>query len=156
MGNTVLTATFTNFSATTWNRDQMGWSLEEGASGITQQPPTQLMAGSGGGTLQYQQDVLGAVAAGDAGIWCCWNNGVVRFGVKLWAPKQAFDIGDRPYWYHMNDTKPGGSKDNINWVKLSDPSEQYVWPSGIGYQINASPVSEHYTLDISILIQDSL
>lgn len=153
MGNTVLTATFTNISTAVWHRDVMNWQLEAGASNITQQPPEQLTAGAGAGTLQYVQDMMGSIAAGDAGIWCCWNDGKVRFGVKLWAPKQAFDMGDRPYWYHMNDNNPNGPSDSINWVKVSDPSAQYQWTSGIGYKITASPNSQHYELTLDIMIQ---
>jgi hypothetical protein len=152
MSNTVLTATFINYSAIAWARDIMGWVTEAGVSGISQQPPATLQAYAGEGVLQYNQDMLGVIADGAAGIWCCWNNGSQRFGVKLWAPLQVAGMGDRPYWYVMNDTNLDNS--NINWVQISDPSDNYTWPSSLGFKIYASPVSDHSNLSVSVSIQN--
>jgi hypothetical protein len=152
MSNTVLTATFINYSSKTWNRDTMGWVTQAGVAGISQQPPTQLQAYAGEGILKYEQDLAGSIADGDAGIWCCWNDGSQRFGVKLWAPFQMLSMGDRPYWYHMNDSSLGNS--NINWVELSDPSDNYTWPSSLGFKITATPASTHGSLSVTVTIQD--
>ncbi|WP_434417450.1 hypothetical protein [Nannocystis pusilla] len=154
MGNTVLTATFINYSSTLWYRDAMGWQAQAGVAGISQQPPTSLQAYSGSGVLQYEQELGGTIADGDAGIWCCWNNGSQRFGVKLWAGMQVLGMGDRPDWYHMNDSSPN-SNSNINWVKLSDPSDNYTWPSSLGFKITAVPTSSHTTLAVTVTIQNT-
>jgi hypothetical protein len=97
--------------------------------------------------------MLGPIASGVAGIWCCWNNGTVRFGVKLWAPYQMFGIGSSPFWYYMSDNDPQNA--DVNWVCNPSRSEQYTWPASIGYNIVAVPDSESSTLTINATIQDA-
>lgn len=152
MANTVLTATFINYSSSLLYRDRMGWDTEAGVAGISQQPPTQLQAYAGAGTLKYEQDLAGAIADGGAGIWCCWNNGKQRFGIKLYATIQVIGMGPRPKWYHMSDSSLNNS--NITWIEVNDPSDNYTWPSSLGFKITATPTSTHSTLSVSVTIQD--
>lgn len=152
MSDTILTANFSNYSSDTLNRDEYGWMLESGVSGITQQPPDTLVPLSGMGTLEYAQDAVGPIADGDAYIFCCWNTpSGSRFGLKLYAPVQVIGIGTRPYWYYMYDNDPYSP--TIDWIKIGSPSEQFTWPTSTGYNIQASPVSNHATLTVSVMLQ---
>ena len=153
MSDTVLTVNFLNFSNTQWNLDVWGSSTEGGVSGISQAPSQNLQANAGQTTFQYEQNLGGVIADGVAGIWCCWNNGSVRFGVKLWAPYQMFGLGSSPFWYYMSDTAPGNT--DVNWVCNSDRATPYDWPLSLGYKIVAVPDSEQATLTLNVNIQDA-
>lgn len=152
MSDTVLTVNFINYSSTQWNLDVWGSTTQEGVSGISQEPSGELQASAGQTTFQYQQNLVGSFESGDAGIWCCWNNGTVRFGVKLWAPYQMFGLGSSPFWYYMSDTTPLA---DVNWVCNDDRAAQYNWPTSLGFNIVAVPTSESSTLTINVTIQDS-
>ena len=152
MSDTILTVSFTNYSSIQWNLDVWGANTQEGVSGVTQEPSQTLQATGGMTTYQYQQDMAGSFASGDAALWCCWNNGTVRFGVKLSAPYQMFGLGSSPFWYYMSDSTPLA---DVNWVCNDDRAAQYVWPASIGYNIVAAPDSESSTLNITVTIQDA-
>jgi hypothetical protein len=153
MSDTVLTVNFINYSSIQWNLDQWGSTTESGVSGITQQPSPSMEPNAGQTTFQYQQDMAGVLADGVAGIWCCWNNGTSRIGVKLWAPLQMFGIGSSPFWYYMSDTDPESA--NINWVCNDNRAQQYTWPASLGYNIVAVPNSQSSALTLNVTFQDA-
>jgi hypothetical protein len=121
-------------------------------SGITQEPSDTLQVSPGQTMFQYQQNLLGFYESGDSAIWCCWNNGTVRFGVKLSAPYQMFGLGSSPFWYYMSDSDPFADP---NWVCNDDRAAQYAWPASLGYNIVAVPNSQSSTLTLTVTIQDT-
>lgn len=151
MGNN-LTITFTNFSQTTFNRDKNGYTIQAAVGQINQWPDTTLQAMGGVQTCAASQN-LSKLADGDADIYCCWNNGVWRFGVKIIAPFQMLGMGDRPYWQVMYDQNPDSS--TIDWLSSgSNPAYVYDWPSSVGYKIVGTPNSDHSALSVAVEIQN--
>ena len=67
MSDTVLTATFINYSSTQWNLDVWGSTTQEGVSGISQEPSATLQANAGQTTFQYR---LARRAGGQRSIAC--------------------------------------------------------------------------------------
>ena len=153
MSDTVLTANFFNYSSGEWKIDECSSYTQSGVSGVTQQPSNSLKAGDGVTTFQYEQNLGGTFVDGDAGIWCCWNNGTSRFGVKLWAPLQMFSLGTSPKWYYMSDTNLNSS--DINWVYANDPAAQYTWPKSLGANVVAVPDAESSSLTLTVTIEDA-
>ena len=152
MSELTMTLNFTNYSSTTFSRDQNGDLLKTGVSQLTQQCGPTLAALAGTETMAYTQDRVNEIASGDAYIYCCWNNGSWRFGLKLYAQFQMFTLGGPPIFYVMSDNNVDSS--TINWVKPpGDPTTPYDFPVTDGLKIVVTPVSGHNTLTVGVLIE---
>jgi len=109
--------------------------------------------GIGGLQVCAASQDLSKIADGDADIYCCWNNGIWRFGVKIIAPFQMLGMGDRPCWQIKYDQALDSS--TINWQSAgSNPAYQYQWPSEVGFKIVGTPVSDHSALSVTVVVSN--
>ena len=149
----VLEITFTNLSSVTFSHDTEGAQMKGGVGSLNQAPGTTLQAFGGLQTMRYTQN-LSVVMAGDAYIYCCWNDGDWRFGVRIYEPIQVLAMGSRPYWEVMHDHDLW-NKSVSGWTEPgSDPAMPYSFPAEIGYRIDCAPYSEHSSLSVKVSIQD--
>lgn len=153
MANTVLTLQFVNLSKQNLILDQRGWETHPGCSTMTEEPGNELIATDGTQSLQYTQTRMGSILAGSVEMFCTWNNGQVRFGLKIKADIQVFTAGHSPYYYVMNDNNIW-SKDII-WTHIDNIAQPHAWPVSIGFNIVADPFAPSTSsLTVKTTIQD--
>lgn len=96
---------------------------------------------------------MGSILAGSVEMFCTWNNGQVRFGVKIKADIQVGSIGHSPYYYVMNDNDIW-SKD-IKWLHVDSLAKPYTWPSTCCFNIVAdTQAPSPSSLTVTATIQD--
>ena len=145
---------FINNSIVVWNVDKNQKPPNEFGYNLISWPSSALSAEDGTASC-IVEDILSKIGAGGTGnnnyFYFCWNDGSWRFGVRININVQVFGMGDRPSWEIMYDQSLESG--TISWQSNgSNPADQYVWPSSLGYKIVATPTSEHQSLSIKVEI----
>lgn len=146
-----LEVTITNFSDTTWVRNN--WHIGAGKSGdknwpdeITQVPSTQLEAHDGQTKAAVNSEHLASIVK-DA-LWMIVGYGSTsgNFAVKLQQYFHLFGIGAQDGWAYWDDSKRA-------WSDITQDAAPKTWVLG-KYEVLATPTLTNSSGSISIIIKD--
>lgn len=146
-----LSITFTNMSSATFKRSS--YERYESAVDNDVTLPDEIMKPREMQVLAVNNQTF--AGEGAATFWCCWLHEPTsaRFGVKIHDGGQPFGMGWAPNWQVMSDHGPAGQEPK--WADNGpNPANSYTWDASVGFQIKATAVATHETLEVSVLILD--
>jgi hypothetical protein len=146
-----LKISFINFSGSAFELSSTytGY-LHQGGDNVPSQPLNELTAFGGSTSIEIDELNLDALGKVNEYVYCGWiTPSGTQFGLKIIAPFQMLDMGDRPYY------QVAYGPVTPDWITaVDDPSDNYTFPSSVGYEILCQPVSTHTSLVLSVSITD--